>query len=137
MSPRSALPALCVLLAVGCDRGPQPPAAQPDTLAAASYPPPAPDSSLLARLQQMERAALDALPAGPGRDQVAAACVPCHSPQMFTAQRKDRAAWAKTVSSMVAWGAPLPAGQQEAVVRYLAEHYGRGAGVTSGPHPAR
>jgi cytochrome c5 len=74
----------------------------------------------------MERAGLDDLPAGPGRDQVVAACVTCHSPQMFTAQRKDRAAWEKTVSSMIAWGAPVPAGQEEVIVRYLAEHYGPG-----------
>jgi hypothetical protein len=45
---------------------------------------------------------------------------------MLTAQHKDRAAWEKTVKSMVAWGAPVQPGQEEVLVRYLAEHYGPG-----------
>ena len=71
-----------------------------------------------------ERAAIDRLPAGAGRDLVLGTCLICHGASLITVQRKDSAAWARSVAQMVAWGSPLTPAQQPALVGYLTEHYG-------------
>jgi hypothetical protein len=42
---------------------------------------------------------------------------------MITQQHKDTAGWNKTVTQMIAWGAPVAKDQQAMLVAYLAEHY--------------
>jgi cytochrome c5 len=90
---------------------------------------PAPPAALERALAAQETAALARIPAGAGHDLVVANCVACHSPMLIEQQRKDAAGWDKTVTQMMAWGAPLPAAQKPALVAYLAEHFGaRAAG---------
>jgi cytochrome c5 len=61
------------------------------------------------------------LPAGPGRDTVAATCVICHSTRYITMQpRFSRAAWTAEVDKMrKVFGAPLADAQAAQVVDYL------------------
>ena len=42
---------------------------------------------------------------------------------MITQQHKDTTGWNKTVTQMIAWGAPVPTNQQGTLVAYLATHY--------------
>lgn len=81
------------------------------------------DAALQAQLANDERSALAALPAGAGHDLLVSNCLSCHSPQMITQQHKDTAGWNKTITQMVAWGAPLAPAQQGVLVAYLAEQY--------------
>jgi cytochrome c5 len=61
------------------------------------------------------------LPAGPGRDTVAATCVICHSTRYITMQPAfSRAAWTAEVDKMrKTFGAPLTDAQAAQVVDYL------------------
>jgi hypothetical protein len=43
---------------------------------------------------------------------------------MIQQQHKDSAGWAKTVTQMRAWGAPLPQEEVPVLVAYLISHYG-------------
>lgn len=97
----------------------RPPA--PAAVAARMAPPPPP--ALAARLGAEEQAAVRALPAGAGRELVAARCLTCHAATMIAQQHKDTAGWNKTVTQMVAWGAPVPADAKPVLVAYLAAHY--------------
>ena len=54
---------------------------------------------------------------------VQARCVICHSVDLVTQQRLNRAQWNATVSKMVHWGAPLTASEQKVLVGYLALRY--------------
>jgi quinoprotein glucose dehydrogenase len=65
-----------------------------------------------------------ALPAGAGRELVQQTCTQCHGLATFTGLRQSEAAWNATVSDMVGRGAALNSSQVQAVVKYLAEHYG-------------
>jgi hypothetical protein len=67
---------------------------------------------------------INRLPAGHGRDVVLASCLICHSAGIIIQQHKDAAAWTRTLRQMVAWGAPLPPAEEEAVASYLAQHFG-------------
>jgi cytochrome c5 len=93
---------------------------------AASSPAP-PSTSLIRAISDGERAALVALPSGPGQAEVEGNCMTCHGTAMIQQQHKDSAGWAKTVNQMRAWGAPLAADQVPAVVSYLTTHYGAAA----------
>ncbi len=96
------------------------PVAPADMAARVAPPPPA---SLVALVNEEERAATARLPAGAGRELVLGSCLICHAVTMIEQQHKSAAAWEKTVTQMIAWGAPVPAGKQSVVVAYLAEHY--------------
>jgi cytochrome c5 len=89
-------------------------------------------ASLATRTSAEEQAALRALPAGPGHDLVLANCLTCHAATIITQQHKDTAGWSKTVTQMIAWGAPVAKDQQAALVAYLFEHFpARAAGEPS------
>jgi cytochrome c5 len=104
------------------------------TEAAAMAPPP--EAALLQRAEAAERAAMAALPKGAGHDIVVGGCISCHSATMIAQQHKDTAGWNKTVTQMVAWGAPVTAEQRPVLVAYLAEHYpARAQGTAAKPVP--
>ncbi len=65
--------------------------------------------------------AAPALPDGPNRAQFQAYCRLCHSPRLpLTQPRLPRDKWAGVVTKMVnVYGAPIPAGEQPAIVDYL------------------
>jgi len=56
-----------------------------------------------------------------------AACVQCHDLRPIAAQRKERAAWRRTVNEMIWRGAPLLPGEAAILVDYLAAEFGRDA----------
>ena len=93
---------------------------------------PPPEAALLRRAEAFERAGLAALPEGAGHDIAVGGCVTCHSASMIAQQHKDTAGWNKTVTQMVAWGAPVPEAARPTLVAYLAQHYGARGG---GPMP--
>ena len=95
-------------------------AAPPESAARLAPPPPA---ALLTRLASEEQAAVARVPAGTGHDLVVGNCLICHSATMIEQQHKDTTGWNKTVTQMVAWGAPLRKEQQPALVAYLAESF--------------
>ena len=63
------------------------------------------------------------LPAGPGREAVAARCVACHEPDLITQQRLSRAAWGRSVDKMIRWGATVESTEREPMLDYLAAHF--------------
>lgn len=114
--------ALLLASVVGCappsssaEPQPGPPAAEGASAAGAM---------LAAASEASETQALGALPAGRGRITVMTSCMVCHGVGIIVQQRKDAAAWTRTIRQMVGWGAPLPAGEEEALAAYLAEHFG-------------
>ena len=112
---------------------PAPPIAPAADAARMAPPPPA---TLASQLSAEEQAALRALPAGPGHELVLGTCLTCHSATMITQQHKDTAAWNKTVTQMIAWGAPVAKDQQATLVAYLFEHFpARAAGESVRPAP--
>jgi cytochrome c5 len=74
-----------------------------------------------------ETAEIAALPDGPGKAVVTERCLLCHGAGLITQQRKDAAAWGRTVTQMRTWGTPIQDEDQTALVSYLAEHFGPGA----------
>lgn len=113
---RSAALLSAAIFCVACQRRPPEGGAPP---AVASL-----DSAVSAE----EQAAVEQLPPADGRILVLGACLICHGASLIIQQHKDSTAWARSVAQMVAWGAPLAAEQQAALVRYLAEHYPPKAG---------
>ena len=97
---------------------------------AARLAPPAP-AALSARTSAEENAALRTLPAGTGHDIVVGKCLVCHAATMITQQHKDTTGWNKTVTQMIAWGAPVAKEEQAPLVAYLAEHF-PAAGASAG-----
>jgi cytochrome c5 len=97
------------------------PAVAPAAVAARMAPPPT--TTLVTRTTAEEQAALRTLPAGPGHELVLASCLTCHAATMITQQHKDTAGWNKTVTQMIAWGAPVAKDQEGPLVAYLVEHY--------------
>jgi len=61
---------------------------------------------------------------GPGVEKVRAACLSCHGAVMITAQQMERRGWARVVDQMTRWGAKVRPGDREAILDYLAAHYG-------------
>ena len=64
------------------------------------------------------------LPAGAGHDIGERACLICHGATLITQQRKDAAAWAKTIGTMRGWGAPLDSAEAEVLRGWLVAEYG-------------
>jgi cytochrome c5 len=69
---------------------------------------------------------MTALPDGRGKALVTERCLLCHGAGLITQQRKDAAAWGRTVAQMRTWGTPIQDEEQTALVAYLAEHFGPG-----------
>ena len=86
-----------------------------------------PDPALMADVISAEAAETTLLPDGPGKTLVTERCLTCHSAGLIGQQRKDAAAWQRTVSQMRTWGTPIQDEDQAVLVAYLAEHFGRNA----------
>mgnify|MGYP005813035449 CR=1 FL=1 len=71
-----------------------------------------------------ESAELAALPDGQAKVLIAERCLLCHSAGLISQQRKDAAAWGRTVTQMRTWGTPIQDADQAALVDYLVEHFG-------------
>ena len=65
------------------------------------------------------------LPAGPGQDEVAAYCLPCHSLAIVTQQRLSRRVWDEVLDWMVEEQAmpELDTADRALILDYLASHY--------------
>jgi cytochrome c5 len=70
-----------------------------------------------------EAAEIAALPDGAGKTLVAERCLTCHGAGLITAQRKDAAAWGRTVTQMRTWGTPIQDDDQAALIAYLSQHF--------------
>jgi cytochrome c5 len=91
--------------------------------AAALATPPA----LQSTLASAETGEIAALPDGPAKVIVTERCLLCHGAALITAQRKDAAAWGRTVTQMRTWGTPIQDEDQTALVAYLTQHFGQTA----------
>jgi cytochrome c5 len=87
----------------------------------------APDPAVMAAVRPAETAEIAALPDGSGKTLVAERCLMCHGAGLITQQRKDAAAWGRTITQMRTWGSPIQDADQAALVAYLTEHLGPGA----------
>ncbi len=88
---------------------------------------PDPDPTLSAIVRPAEAAEIAALPEGPGKTLVAERCLLCHGAGLITQQRKDAAAWGRTITQMRTWGAPIQDADQTALATYLVDHFGPAA----------
>jgi mono/diheme cytochrome c family protein len=70
------------------------------------------------------KSAADSLPDGPGKELVLKKCVSCHSIQTVTARHATGDEWAQIVSTMVGRGAVVSDDDADAIVDYLAAHFG-------------
>jgi mono/diheme cytochrome c family protein len=59
------------------------------------------------------------LPPGPGRDTMVQVCSQCHSPEIVSSQRMDRAGWKMLVDQMANNGANATDAQFKTIVDYL------------------
>ncbi|MDP9323037.1 MAG: hypothetical protein M3P13_05330 [Acidobacteriota bacterium] len=87
-----------------------------------------PDPALTAVVRPAEAAEMAALPDGPGKVLVTERCLLCHGAALIAQQRKDAAAWGRTVTQMRTWGTPIQDEDQTALVVYLTGHFGPGGG---------
>ncbi|HSP67177.1 MAG TPA: hypothetical protein VLN48_05595 [Bryobacteraceae bacterium] len=65
--------------------------------------------------------AANPLPEGPGKKTVESACATCHSLEIITGKKWDRAKWMEVVPKM---GVPLSKEETADVIGYLARHFG-------------
>jgi len=82
-----------------------------------------PAPAVNAAVRAAEAAEIAALPDGPGRALLTERCLMCHGAALIAQQRKDAAAWGRTVTQMRTWGTPIQDEDQTALVAYLAEHF--------------
>lgn len=61
---------------------------------------------------------------GEGAEAVRETCLACHNAGRITAQQLDRRAWSRKVDKMARWGADVAADRRDAILDYLARHYG-------------
>lgn len=52
-----------------------------------------------------------------------ARCTLCHSDDLITQQRLDRATWTRVVDKMIKWGATVSPEEREFLLTYLAAYY--------------
>ena len=81
------------------------------------------------------------LPAGPGKDLVAAACTQCHGLKLIMTLRDGPVGWKRFVNDMILRGAQLTPEEADTVSQYLAKNFGPGtspmqSGLNSQPLPA-
>jgi cytochrome c5 len=86
-----------------------------------------PDPARTAVVRPVEAAEIAALPDGPGKTLVTERCLLCHGAGLLAQQRKDAAAWGRTVTQMRAWGTPIQDEEQATLIAYLADHFGPGS----------
>jgi cytochrome c5 len=82
------------------------------------------EQALKAISTRSEAAEIAALPEGQAKSLVTERCLLCHSAGLITQQRKDAAAWQRTVTQMRTWGSPIQEDEQKPLVAYLLEHFG-------------
>ena len=115
---RMLLPAAIVLLGLGWAQ---------DKVAAAGDDPnaqPAPTASVA--VPQSGKQAPVTLPPGGAKALVEKTCgTGCHSVEVVTSQRMNRAEWDAVVQNMVARGAPASDAEVKVIVEYLAKTLGR------------
>ena len=87
----------------------------------------APPAALKSALASAETGEIAKLPDGPAKVIVTERCLLCHGAALITAQRKDAAAWGRTVTQMRTWGTPIQDEDQTALVAYLSQHFGQAA----------
>ena len=85
------------------------------------------DPALKAVVVPAEAAEIAALPDGPGKALVTERCLLCHSAGLIARQRKDAAAWGRTLAQMRTWGTPIQDEDQTVLAAYLTEHFGPGS----------
>ncbi len=85
-----------------------------------------PDAGLQAIVRSAEAAEIAALPEGSAKTLVTDRCLLCHGAALIVQQRKDAAAWGRTVTQMRRWGTQIQDEDQAALVAYLARHFGPG-----------
>ena len=66
-----------------------------------------------------------ALPDEPGREILVGNCSACHSLELPLNMRQSEAEWNVTINTMVAYGAQITPQEQEILVKYAANHFGR------------
>jgi cytochrome c5 len=83
-----------------------------------------PDPALKEAVGSAEASEIAALPEGPAKALVTERCLMCHGAGLIVQQRKDAAAWGRTVTQMRTWGTPIQDQDHAALVAYLVEHFG-------------
>ncbi len=63
------------------------------------------------------------LPPGKGVESVTGICSICHGLDLVTQQRQDRDGWTRIVDQMIQFGAPIPPGERQVIIDYLATHF--------------
>lgn len=75
--------------------------------------------------QQQETDLVESMPEGQGKELVRTLCTAgCHSLETTLTQGKSREEWQETVMNMVSRGAQIFTEETDAIISYLAEHYG-------------
>lgn len=87
----------------------------------------APPPALQPSIASAEAAEISSLPDGPAKVLVTERCLLCHGAGLISNQRKDAAAWGRTVTQMRTWGTPIQDEDQTALVAYLTQHFGPNA----------
>ena len=85
-----------------------------------------PDPGLQAIVRSAEAAEITALPEGSAKTLVTERCLLCHGAALIVQQRKDAAAWGRTVTQMRTWGTQIQDDDQAAIVAYLVRHFSPG-----------
>jgi hypothetical protein len=64
------------------------------------------------------------LPPGKHAELVIGRCIICHSLEVVTQQRQDRAGWEAIVDRMIVYGAPIAPDEKGPILEYLVTHFG-------------
>jgi hypothetical protein len=64
------------------------------------------------------------LPAGKHVELVIGRCIICHSLEVVSQQRQDRAGWEAIVDRMMVYGAPIAPDEKDPILEYLVTHFG-------------
>jgi DMSO/TMAO reductase YedYZ molybdopterin-dependent catalytic subunit len=56
--------------------------------------------------------------------QVKDACIGCHAEDMIAGQTLTRPQWEREIDKMTRWGAPVKAGDRDAIIEFLLSHFG-------------
>ncbi|MEK6397412.1 MAG: helix-hairpin-helix domain-containing protein [Terriglobus sp.] len=83
-----------------------------------------------------QAAAVDSMPAGPGKDITVATCTKCHSITNITGQHKDRDGWTATITKMVGYGATGTDDDFQAILDYVTKNYGLDSPAAAAPAAA-
>jgi len=78
----------------------------------------------LAAVAPRQAASPRTLAEGEGKAIAERACLICHSAMLITQQRKDRAAWERSIAQMQKWGAPVDSAARDTLAGWLAKVYG-------------